>query len=577
MSLKIKFITAFILALLLTSVSVAYFTFDVVRDISVDNQINNMSNVVNLIDINLTTKNRSIGNTLRTASDSGTLQYLFARTTEPEITLTREHHRYLDQLFQDIGYVRRLLVHAGGAALEISQNESSSDFIVRPLPLGQSTLLEEFLGKVLSTEYPVFGGLSETIPGTRDRNTFVLAGSRVESAVLPDQAILCEINTDAYYNILPVSLDILQAQTSFILDPTGRVISANRSVDADWAAAIESFGAAMPNQFWYDVEPTRFFVHKQYNGLTGWKSYSVISEKNFFPEGRVLQNFLINFGVISFLVSVLLFWLFTGRVTNPLKKLTGAMRLARSGDYSVRVADDRSDEIGELNQAFNYLQDEINRLIHEVYEEKLALKNAELTALQAQINPHFLYNSLDSINWMLIARGDHESSRIIQSLGRILRYSVDTHTAFVPLREEIENVENYLIIQKNRFEDQLRYRIAIPAELADFQVPRLILQPLVENAIKHGMNQRHELFIEITAEQTDEVRLSVRDNGAGMTADTLSRVLQFSPLAGQVHLGLANVDHRIKLIHGEEFGVVITSEPDQGSVVTIRLPREEPS
>lgn len=575
MSLKFKFISAFVLALLLTSVSVAYFTFDVVRDISVANQINNMSNVVNLIDINLTTKNRSTGNTLRTASDSGTLQYLFARAGDPVVSLSRENTRYLDQLFQDIGYVSRLLIYSAGDLLEIRRDELTHEFMTRSLEITQSPALEAFAAQVLATDYPIFGRPSVPVSGTSDRNTYVLSGSRVETDGPAEQAILVEISTDAWYNILPVSLDILQAQTSFILDPEGRVISANKSVEEDWARAIEAYGAAMPNQFWYGASPERYYVHKQYNGLTGWKSYSVISEANFFPEGRILLNFLINFGVVSSLFSLILIWLFTGRITNPIKRLTGAMRLAQGGDYTIRVEGDRADEIGELNRSFNYLQAEIDRLIHEVYEEKLALKNAELHALQAQINPHFLYNALDSINWMLLDRGDLAASRIIQSLGRILRYSVDTHSAFVPLREEIENVENYLIIQKNRFEDRLQYRIAIPPELEDLQVPRLILQPLVENAIQHGLSPRiRQLFIEIEAVQTEEIRLTVRDNGAGMTEATRNRVLSQPTVSGQDHIGLTNVDHRIRLIYGEAYGVAITSEPDRGAVVSIRLPKE---
>lgn len=141
MSLKFKFISVFVLALLLTSVSVAYFTFDVVRDISVSNQINNMSNDVNLIDINLTTKNRSTGNTLHTASDSGTLQYLFAQAGEPAVSLSRENTRYLDQLFQDIGYVSRLLFFSAGDLLKIRRDPATQEFVIRsPRVISHSNL-----------------------------------------------------------------------------------------------------------------------------------------------------------------------------------------------------------------------------------------------------------------------------------------------------------------------------------------------------------------------------------------------------------------------------------------------------
>lgn len=176
-------------------------------------------------------------------------------------------------------------------------------------------------------------------------------------------------------------------------------------------------------------------------------------------------------------------------ITAPVKKLIEAMREVQQGNFDYRIDNKRSDEMGRLMETFNYMVFKIDMLIKEVYQEKLAQKNAELEALQSQINPHFLYNTLDTINWMLLEKKEYEISGIVVSLGEMMKYAISRSSRTVALREEIRHVSNYLLIQKERMEDKLEYEIDIPHQYESVQVPRLILQPLVENALSMELKQ----------------------------------------------------------------------------------------
>ena len=255
------------------------------------------------------------------------------------------------------------------------------------------------------------------------------------------------------------------------------------------------------------------------------------------------------------------------------------MKKVEAGDFDIQVESKTHDEIGMLIQSFNYMVSRLRQLIMEVYQQKLAQKNAELTALQAQINPHFLYNTLDSINWMLIEKGEWEISDVVVSLGDILKYSLHGEEMLVLFEEELKYIESYLCIQKNRLEDRLTVQIEIDEEAKLCFVPKLILQPIVENAILHGIEKKKEMGrIQIQAivrEGTLEIR--VTDDGIGMQPDRLMRFresIMSDEISGK-HIGMRNVHRRIQLHFGEAYGLKIDSEWQKGTTVTILLPVEE--
>ena len=261
-------------------------------------------------------------------------------------------------------------------------------------------------------------------------------------------------------------------------------------------------------------------------------------------------------------------------ITRPLNELGRAMKIVQDENFELRLDVDRRDEIGQLNESFNFMINKINLLIREVYQEKLAQKTAEIEALQAQINPHFLYNALDSVNWMLIDRGEMDISEIIVSLGKLMQYCIDTDNALVTLEQEYQYIQDYLCVQKYRLEERLQYSLEIEPPLGELLVPKLILQPLVENSIKHAIepHDRPGLITIRSFMQGGKINISVRDNGCGMTQEELSKLRQTDKRGGWSGIGVANVVRRLKLFFGEDSELKIESTQDEGTEMIIVIP-----
>ena len=218
----------------------------------------------------------------------------------------------------------------------------------------------------------------------------------------------------------------------------------------------------------------------------------------------------------------------------------------------------------------------IDHLVKEVYQEKIAQKNAELEALQAQINPHFLYNTLDSISWMLMDIGADDISDVVVSLGDILKYSIHGKDVLVPLNEEVQYIESYLCIQKNRLEDRLCTSMEIQKETRACMVPKLILQPMVENAILHGIEPMKDGGrVRITAGlEQQNLLITIEDNGPGMAPEELEqcRAAVYSESGATDSIGMRNVHRRLCLHFGKEYGLAIESRHQEGTIVTLRMP-----
>ncbi|MBW4839896.1 MAG: histidine kinase, partial [Paenibacillaceae bacterium] len=275
----------------------------------------------------------------------------------------------------------------------------------------------------------------------------------------------------------------------------------------------------------------------------------------------------------------------SSRLTRPLKLLKNKMKLAASGFLESKVTPAGNDEVAELGRSYNIMLGKIKALLEQSIREQEEMKKAELRALQAQINPHFLYNTLDSILWMAEAGKNDRVITLVQSLSRLFRISLNRGRDWIPLEKEIEHVHSYLIIQQMRYRDILEYRIEVEPHLLPCSVLKMTLQPIVENALYHGIkNKRGKGMITVSAQESGEreLQLTVRDNGCGMPADKLER-LRRDLLNGRLPVetgeevsggfGLHNVHQRIKLFYGEPYGVVIDSVDGEGTTVTISIPR----
>ncbi len=264
-------------------------------------------------------------------------------------------------------------------------------------------------------------------------------------------------------------------------------------------------------------------------------------------------------------------------ITKPIRQLSEITDQVAKGNLDVRSDVKTGAEVGVLNDSLNTMIDKINELVEQVKTEQISLRKAEFELLQAQINPHFLYNTLDAIVWLAEA-GEHKKVvSMVESLSGFFRSSLNQGKDVVTIREETQHVRSYLEIQQVRYQDILKYEIDIPDELEAYLIPKITIQPLVENALYHGIkNKRGVGNIIITGiREGDFFVIQIKDNGIGMTEERLlkvcDRIHNKVPSENDIY-GLYNVNERIRLNFGEQYGISIESEYMKGTVVNVKLP-----
>jgi two-component system sensor histidine kinase YesM len=269
-------------------------------------------------------------------------------------------------------------------------------------------------------------------------------------------------------------------------------------------------------------------------------------------------------------------WLVALRITGPIHTLIATMREVEEGDLEVEVDVRSNSELGSLGRSFNRMTARLRTLIDEVYTSQIVRKEAELKALQAQINPHFLYNTLDVIYWTAKVEHAPKTAEVVQALARLFKLGLNQGNEMTTVARELEHLENYLVIQRVRFEVPPEVSIDVDADLLGCLTPKLVLQPLVENAFVHalaGLDRPGSIRIAgrlVPRDATALMVFTVEDNGVGMEAQRVSQVL--SGVAASETYGLKNVNEVIRLTFGAEYGLAIESTPGSGTKVTVRMP-----
>ncbi|MCP1307987.1 cache domain-containing sensor histidine kinase [Paenibacillus tyrfis] len=311
--------------------------------------------------------------------------------------------------------------------------------------------------------------------------------------------------------------------------------------------------------------------------VTGFKLVNVLPVAALTRESSSIRNLTLLVIAVGAAVSCVLAYLLSVNITHPLRKLKSLMRTVETGNLDVAFPTKYRDEVGQLGRSFNAMVQRIKQLIDEVYKKQLMVQEAEIRAIQAQFNPHFLYNALDSINWMArIHKLDH-ISRTVVSLGELLRFSIRKGQALIPVREDMQQIRNFLTIQQMRYGDKLEVHIELDEEVERLYTLKLILQPIVENAITHGLEmKRGPGHLWITGKVVGErVRFEVRDDGVGIPQEKLERITsgQFvSADERKTGIGLENVKKRLQLYFGDRYVLRLSSQPQQGTTTTIEIP-----
>ncbi|WP_168123960.1 sensor histidine kinase [Paenibacillus sp. HB172176] len=301
-------------------------------------------------------------------------------------------------------------------------------------------------------------------------------------------------------------------------------------------------------------------------------SFSTLKEKS-----RNLLNVSFYSAFAGIGLSALLVLFAMQKLFLPLNELVIAMRRVRKGDLGMKVRIQTHDELAYIGDSFNNMLEHLNTLIKEVYEKQLREREAELKALQAQLNPHFLYNTLDMIYWRLYLQEDRENAELIISLSDMLRYSLEPSRKVTKVEDELKQISNYLRIQSVRFEDSLDLCQHIGDDVMKCRIAPLLIQPLVENvfihAFKDARNERCRLDIRIyKAPDREQLVIEVSDNGGGMTPERRKQLLSSASISDRTHLGIQSVIRRIALIYGEPYGLEIESEEGRGTTMRLRLP-----
>jgi two-component system sensor histidine kinase YesM len=319
--------------------------------------------------------------------------------------------------------------------------------------------------------------------------------------------------------------------------------------------------------------------------FTNWTTVGVFPKKETVGEMREIRLYLATFVFVLCLLGIAASYYLSNTISRPIRQLMAMMRKAEDGNFSVRFAGGRSDEVGMLGRSFNAMLKQIDRLIDMVGTEQRKKREAELRSLQAQIKPHFLYNTLDTIQWLARKNGAHDVTEVVDSLSRLFRIGLSRGSEMITLQDEFEHIRHYLKIQKTRYKDKLNDSIWMDPALEHCYVIKLILQPIVENAIYHGIKERRGPgHIRITARrEADVITIDIEDDGVGMTPEALQQLQRKLELErtgslakkeqeGEGGYGLLNVQERIRLSFGEPYGIQLHSVPGQGTKVTVLHP-----
>ena len=311
-------------------------------------------------------------------------------------------------------------------------------------------------------------------------------------------------------------------------------------------------------------------------GYTGWKLVGVTPSAALGIDGIKFRFFVLFVADLFLFLLAMINAFISDKISNPIKRLDGSVREIESGNLDVEILPSGSYEVEHLGKSIKNMLGRIKVLMSDLVAEHNAKRKSEFDTLQSQINPHFLYNTLDIIVWMIENENSDKAVNIVTALAKFFRISLSKGKNIITVKDEVEHVRNYLMIQNMRFKNRFEYSIDVDEKVLSYSSLKLMLQPLVENAIYHGMEFMDgdgEIDVKVFKDD-DSLYFTITDNGLGMSEDMVETLLSkdFVPSKKGSGIGVKNVNERIKLYFGSEYGLKVESEPDEGTKITIHLP-----
>jgi len=423
----------------------------------------------------------------------------------------------------------------------------------------------------------------------------------------PIGTIRLSINSDALEQIRK-NVNFASEGAVLILDEKNQIVQGQAS---ELSKKADQLFQATEGEFEYQMQKKKYQVVYRVSDTTKWKVIGIIPLREISADLLPIQKQMIKTLMIGIFISSILSFLLSYVIVHPIRATVLAMHRFSEGDFEVRLSEERKDEFGEMNRVFNETTRKIEELMHEVTNSKLLNKEmefkalqvqksyeqieelmdeiirqqnerrkSELDALQSQINPHFLYNALDTVNWMAMKKGDTEICDMVSAISNLMRISIGNKQDIFSIRQELKYVKDYLYIQETRYRDRFQVYFAIDEKILDEKIPKLTIQPLVENAIVHSVEvSKGKTVLNINGYiEQGNVVIEIKDDGVGMDRDTLLHLLD--PPEGEekdisvahTGLGMYAVHQRLRYLYGEEYGLTADSEPGNGTCIKICIP-----
>lgn len=365
---------------------------------------------------------------------------------------------------------------------------------------------------------------------------------------------------------------LIDGSGEIIYHPRQRAIYANLNTENNLVAAEYEDGNHREN---FQGEERSVTVKTV--GYTGWKIVHVVPTEEFYLNLNQMRLFVLFIVLFTILCMGLLNIFISGRIATPIKRLEAAVREMEEGTGELELCEEGSQEIRHLGRTIYSMVRQRQKLMEEIVVEQEEKRKSELDALQSQINPHFLYNTLDSIVWMIEGEQYKEAISMVTALSRLFRISISKGKTIITIREEAEHARNYMNIQKVRYKNRFTFEMHMEPGILQYSTIKLVIQPLLENAIYYGMESMDgDGVIRVCGyEEGEDIWIDVLDNGPGLTPEEVENLLvdgkhEHKKGSG---VGLVNVHQRIRLYFGERYGLKIDSEPDVGTRVRIHLPK----
>lgn len=578
MSIKYKLVISFFLLIIipfvLLSTFFTYYTQNVLRE----KIISSHKEVTKQIGININSilDNMAAASMLVVADKN--MGDILSKDIYDDMTSVFSNLKYINNSFLDILY--SVLKYQGSF---IAIKDSNSNIHISFSTPVEKAKVKDFIDQNSSnlSNYDIkwFGVTDKYLDNAYLSNHMVTILRKIPSD-LPNQnngVMLIGVNENVFYNVIESNSAESDIKV-YIIDENGIIISSTVREEVN---SIFNHPEVMEGIKGKPVASIDLRVNNQiintYPLTNGrWKVIEIIPYKVIYKDINHVRNVFFFTGGICILLFILIAFFIANRLTKPMICLTNAMQKAQEGDMSVQVSIGGRDEIGKLSNAFNTMICKIRELIIRINEEEQVKRSAELKMLRAQINPHFLFNTLNSIRWVAEMNRAKPVSELILALASLLKNSIMNDKEFVSLAEEIDNLKNYCKIQEVRYGGIFEVRYNVAKEALDCLVINLMLQPIVENSLIHGfegLSRKGE--ININAEIMDEhLVITVIDNGQGMDQEQIKRVLEKrQDKHGELgSIGIINIHDRLKINFGREYGLEMFGEVGQGIKTVIRIP-----